>query len=662
MTDPLNRRTFLRISGLALSATAVSTTAAGCSFFSTGAKKTTSSTAADAGAKESPVLTKLVKDGKLPALEKRLPKNPMVIKPLQSPGKYGGVLQRGQIDPNASQNQYVEFAGLLEWTPTTPAEVGPGLAEKWDIQEDGKVYVFHLREGVKWSDGQPFTTDDLMFAYEKEFLNKELNPVFPGWLSPGGKPGRFVKVDDHTLRMEFDVPHGLLLKYLCFIGLTGFGSSSALLLPAHYLKQFHKDFATPAQLQTLMKKYPAPSWADFFKGRRDIWKNADVPILGPWKLVAPLQGSGVTARLERNPYYWKVDEQGRQLPYIDSQQYTVMPSETLGLRAANGQLDLQVTDIQAEQLPLLIKNQQSKGYKVNRWVAEPNTSLQLNQSHPDPVLRELFQKLDFRAGLSHAINRKEMNDALFAGQGFVRHPCAQPEDEYWEKGMGQRFIEYDVAEANKRLDAAGLTKRGPDGMRLRPDGKKLQLVGRCFEVGVGIDAISVLEYAQRYWKAVGIDLVAKTMTPELWYAEIPHGDYDLVAYPPATILWDIDSLWYIPTNGLTYWAPKYGNWYGNHQDKFGLEPTGDFRTLQTLYDELVITADDAKRLDLGHQILRLHDQNVWIIGTVGTPFQPLISAGDLRNVRPDAIASFRTHYENASTPEQMYFDNPEQHS
>ncbi|MGZ0147037.1 ABC transporter substrate-binding protein [Kribbella sp. WER1] len=658
MSDPLSRRTFLRVSGLSLSATAV----AGCSFFSTDAKKSTGSAAADAGAKESPVLTKLVKDGKLPPLEQRLPKNPLVVKPLQSAGKFGGVMQRGQIDRNATQNQYVEFAGLLEWTPTTPAKPGPGLAEKWEIEEDGKVYVFHLREGVKWSDGKPFTTDDLMFAYEKEFLNKELNPVFPGWLAPGGKPGKFVKVDDHTLRMEFEVPHGLLLKYLCFIGLTGFGSSSALLLPAHYLKQFHKDFVSPAQLQALMKKNPAPSWADFFKAKRDIWKNADVPILGPWKLVAPLQGSGVTARLDRNPYYWKVDEQGRQLPYIDSQQYTVMPSETLGLRAANGQLDLQVTDIQAEQLPLLIKNQQAKGYKVNRWVAEPNTSLQLNQSHPDPVLRALFQKLDFRAGLSHAINRKEMNDALFAGQGFIRHPCAQPEDEYWEKGMGQRFIEYDVAEANKRLDAAGLTKRGPDGMRLRPDGKKLQLVGRCFEVGVGIDAISVLEYAQRYWKAVGIDMVAKQMTLELWYDEIPHGNYDLVAYPPATILWDIDSLWYIPTNGLTYWAPKFGNWYGNHKDPFGMEPTGDFLKLQQLYDELVTTADDAKRLDLGHQILHLHDQNVWIIGTVGTPFQPLIAAGDLKNVRPDAIASFRTHYENASSPEQMYFDSPEKHS
>jgi peptide/nickel transport system substrate-binding protein len=452
-----------------------------------------------------------------------------------------------------------------------------------------------------------------------------------------------------------------LLRYLCFIGLTGFGSSSALLLPAHYLKQFHKDFATPAQIQAAMKKDPAPSWAEFFTARRNIWKNADIPVLGPWKLVAPLKGSGVTARLERNPYYWKVDEQGRQLPYIDSQQYTVMPAETLGLRAANGQLDLQVTDIQAEQLPLLIRNQQAKGYKVNRWVAEPNTSLNLNQSHPDPVLRELFQKIDFRAGLSHAINRKEMNDALLAGQGFVRHPCAQPEDEYWEDGMGQRFIEYDVAEANKRLDAAGLTRRGADGMRLRPDGKKLQLVGRCFEVGVGIAAITVLEYARRYWKAVGIDLVAKPMSLDLWYEEIPHGDYDLVAYPPATILWDIDSLWYIPTSGLTYWAPKYGNWYGNPKDKFALEPTGDIRKLQTTYDEMLITADDTKRLDLGRQILRLHDQNVWIIGTVATPFQPLISAGDLRNVRPDAIASFRTHYENASAPEQMYFDNPDKH-
>lgn len=658
MSDPLNRRTFLQVTSVSLGAAAVT----GCSVFSTDAKKseTGAGVAAD-GAKESPVLAQLVKDGKLPPLAERLPKNPLVVKPIEGPGKYGGVLQRGQIDRTAAQNIYAEFASLVEWTPTTPTKPGPGLAEKWEVLEDGKVYVFHLREGLKWSDGKPFTTDDLMFAYEKVFLNKELNPGFPGWLSAGGKPAKFVKVDDKTLRIEFPVPNGLLLRNLCFIGACGFGAT-ALLQPKHYMAQFLKETVGDAKIKALMKQHGKVTWLDLYNNRHDVWLNADKPIMGPWKLVAPLKGSEVSAKLQRNPYYWKVDEQGRQLPYIDTQQFTTMPAETLGLRAANGQLDLQVTDMQAEQLPILIQNQQAKGYKVLRWTAETNTSINLNQSHPDPVLRELFQKLDFRAGLSHAINRKEMNDALLAGQGTIRHPCSQPEDEHWEDGMGQTFIEYDVAQANAKLDAAGIAKRGPNGMRLRPDGKPMQLVGRCFEVGVGVSALTTLEYSKRYFKAVGIDLVIKNMSLTLWYDEIPHGDYDLVCYPPAMVLWDIDSLWYIPTNGLTYWAPKYGNWYGDKKSKYAMEPTGDIRKLQQLYDQMTITADDAKRKDLGREILRLHDKNLWIIGTVASPFQPMIAAGDLRNIRQTALASFRSNYENATAPEQLYFENPEKHS
>ncbi len=658
MTNPVNRRSVLLAGGLSLSVAAVS----GCSVFSTDAKKATGGTAAaDAAARESPVLAKLVAEGKLPPLEQRLPKAPMVVRPISTPGKYGGVLQRGQIDRNASQNQYAEWAGLLEWTPTTPAQVGPGLAEKWEVLDDGRLYVFHLREGLKWSDGNPFGTDDLMFAYQQVFSNKDLNPEFPHWLTAGGKPGKFVKVDDKTLRMEFEVPHGLLLKYLCFMGAVGF-SPGALLYPKHYMSQFHKELVPAAELRTQMRKYGSATWQDLYNGRRNIWLNADLPVLSAWKLNAPMKGAGVSARLDRNPYYWKVDEQSRQLPYIDSQQFTVMPAETLGLRMANGEIDLQVTDIQAEQLPLLIRNQSAKNYKVLRWVGEANTSIQLNQSHPDAVLRQLFQKLDFRAGLSHAVNRKEMNDALLAGQGIVRHPCAQPEDEHWEDGMGQRFIEYDVARANAKLDAAGLTRKDATGMRLRPDGRKLQLVGRCFDVGVGVSALITLEYVKRYWKKVGIDLVIKPMSLSLWYEEIPHGDYDLVAYPPATVLWDVDSLWYVPTSGLTYWAPKFGNWYVDKKDKFAMEPTGELRKLQQLYDQMQVTGDPAARKDLGRQILRLHDQNVWIIGTVASPFQPLVASADLRNVRPDALASFRTHYENASAPEQMFFENPARHT
>jgi peptide/nickel transport system substrate-binding protein len=139
------------------------------------------------------------------------------------------------------------------------------------------------------------------------------------------------------------------------------------------------------------------------------------------------------------------------------------------------------------------------------------------------------------------------------------------------------------------------------------------------------------------------------------------GRYDAVGYPPAGYLWDIDSLWYVPTSNLTYWAPNYGTWYSNPRDKFAMRPEGEIRQTQVLYDQLQREADDAARIEVGRKILALHDKNVWMIGTVKPPFSPVVVADDLANVRETAVASFRTHYEGATDLAQIYFKNPDQH-
>ncbi|MGH3490360.1 MAG: ABC transporter substrate-binding protein [Actinopolymorphaceae bacterium] len=631
----------------------------GCSFLSTDPDKAAGPAAAARGAKEAPMLAELVKTGKLPELSARLPKDPLVVKPLNEAGVYGGTMQRGQIDLNGDGLQYMGWAGLVEWSPTTPPEPSPGVAASWEVQDDGRTYVFHLREGVRWSDGEPFTTDDVMYVYENVYLNEELNPVFPGWLSTAGKPGKFVQEDKQTFRIEFAAPHGLLLKYLCFVGLAG--GVNPLLQPKHYMSAFHPDIAGKDKVDALLEEAGVDAWVDHYHARHDHWKNADLPVLGAWRITKEPKGNNATA--ERNPFYWKVDPAGRQLPYIDGASYTFLDQEAFGLRAANGQVDLAAWDLSYQSAPLLIRNAEEKGYRFLRWKPDGLFhALNLNQSHPDPVLRELFQDINFRAGVSQAINREEMRDALFAGQGRLQHPCAQPEDPYYLDGMGMRFTAFDEARANDLLDQAGLAARDDDGMRLRPDGKPMKLVAQTFTIGVGVPSIQILEFVKRYWAKVGIDMAIKNVSAELWYASIWHGDFDLNCYVPAGYLWDIDSLWYIPTSGLTYWAPKYGNWYGDPEGKWSMKPEGDIRQLQVLYDELVQQADDAKRLALGQEILKLHDKNVWIIGTVQSAFAPVVVSGDMGNVRDDAVASYRTLYEAAMDLSQLYFKHPDQHT
>lgn len=654
MHDDLSRRALLRITGMTAASAAL---ASGCSFLQTAPTKKKGPGAGASDAKEAPALAAQVKAGKLPPLAERLPAKPMMLEPLNEKGQYGGILQYGAIDRNFAANTYLTWTSLVEWTPTVPPEPGPALAESWEVENEGRAFVFHLRKGLKWSDGEPFTTDDLMFAYHDVWSNKEINPIFPSWLSGGGKPPKFIQVDKQTLRVEYEIPNGLLLRNLCFQGVA-----HDLLHPAHYLKQFHQKYVSAAELEQKMKKYGSATWMDLYAGRHDIWLNADFPVLAPWKIVQPLTSAGNTARVERNPYYWKVDPEGRQLPYIDGAVFTILTSETLGLRASSGRIDLEFGDVDTASLPLLLQKEESEPYKVLRWTPDGSfAAINLNASHPDPVLRKLFADVQFRAGLSHSINRPEMNDALLAGQGTMTHPCAQPEDTYFIKGMGERYTEFDLVKANEYLDGAGLTKRGSDGFRLRPDGKRMKLVATTFDTGGGVPMVTALEYAKRYFAKAGIDLAIRMISRTLWYQQIPQGDYDIAGYPTAGYLWDIDALWYVPTNGLTYWAPKYGQWYSDPNGKFSMKPDGDIRRLQILFDELQRTVDDKGRLQLGQEILKLHDKNVWIIGTVRPPFIPVTISEDLRNIPEKGIVSFRANGEAAMNMPQVFFVNADKH-
>jgi peptide/nickel transport system substrate-binding protein len=654
----VTRRNFMKVGGGAGIA-AGGYLLAGCSAFSTSAKKKGKNEAATSGykGKEAPMLAALVKQKKLPPLAQRIPANPCVLKPLAGNGIYGGTLRKGHITPSQNDGTDLAHANLAEWNLEANQPV-PGLAEKWEIEGDGASYTFHLRKGLKWSDGEPFTADDLLFYYKSVFLNKTLRPAPPTWLTAGGKPVTISKIDDTTVKFEFTEPNGLLLKYMAFPA-----PGMEIITPAHYLKQFHPDYVSAAELKKLTKAAKFQTWDQLFAAKNDPWGNADIPVVGAWQVIQSWHKNNSTASMQRNPYYWKVDPQGRQLPYIDKIDYTFLSAETLGLRAANGEIDFDGVDMQFSNVPLLAKNTKQHNYSVYRWKPDDGVlTIYVNQTHKDAVLRKLFQNKDFRIGLSVAINRKEINSALLAGQGEYMQPVAQPEDEYWMKGFGTKYLSYDVAEANKRLDKAGLTKRGSDGMRLRPDGKKLEIKVLTFPLGVGVSVIDGYQYVQRHWKAVGINMQIQNVSQDLFYEKAPNCDYDFCGYGSAAgYHWDIDPLWYVPTSSLTYWACLYGKWYESGGTA-GMKPTGIYRQLQEWYDQLRGTTDRNKQLQLGQKILQQHNENCWIIGIVRIPFQPIVVSNDVMNVRKDAVSSFRTGLDETTLAEQIYFKNPQAHS
>jgi peptide/nickel transport system substrate-binding protein len=271
-------------------------------------------------------------------------------------------------------------------------------------------------------------------------------------------------------------------------------------------------------------------------------------------------------------------------------------------------------------------------------------------------MRELMQNVDFRAGLSHAINREEMNEILFLGLGGTQHPCAIPEDPYYVEGYGYRFTEYDVAEANARLDAAGLAEKGGDGFRLRPDGEPLTLTILTFVYETGVNASDAYELVKNYWAEVGININIDVIDPTLWQERVTASEHDIAGYTVAGLLWDIDPLWYVPTSRQCYWAPLFGINYATDGES-GEAPPENLAALQDLYDQLVAEPDEAKRVELGNQILAVHDENVFIIGTVTAPFQPTVVSNNLVNVLEVGVHSNRARHEEVTWFEQVSFTN-----
>ncbi len=600
---------------------------------------------------EAPDLAALVDSGELPPLAERLPKNPLVVEPVDQIGQYGGTFRRAQTNPEGTVDYLLMTrASIVEWSLSNQPEAIPGLAEAWEVNEDATVYTFTLREGLRWSDGEPFTADDIMFAVNDVLYNKDLFPVPPTYLAVGGQPSTVEKVDDQTVSFTFPQSNGLFPRFLAFNGM-------GLTMPKHYLAQFHPAYTDQATVDKQASDAGFTDWMEYFGQRNNGWANPDRPTMGAWKLTQAVSGSSTRATLERNPYYWKVDTAGNQLPYVDTVSFDILEQTAIALRAANGEIDLQYKFVGFQDMPILTEAQETGNFRILQWpIDQPWCAMHMNQSHKDEGMRALMQDVNFRGGLSHAINREEMNEILFFGLGGIQHPCDLPGSPYYVEGLGYTFTEYDVDTANEMLDAAGLTERDRDGFRLRPDGQDLTLTILTHPYNPGMNPVDAYELVKGYWEAVGIRLNIDVVDLTLWFERVYANDHDIAGYSAHGLFWDVYPNWYIPTADSTYWAPLYGIWYASGGES-GEEPTGQLRELQTLYDSLVAEPDEATRIEIGQRILRIHDENVYMIGTVSTPFQPVVVNNNLVNVLEEGISSYPAGHENVTWYEQVSYTN-----
>jgi peptide/nickel transport system substrate-binding protein len=602
---------------------------------------------------EAPMLAAEVKAGKLPAVDKRLPTSPVVVQPVDKIGDYGGIWRRSYTGlSDLSAIRKVLYDPLVRWTPDF--KIAPNLCASWEISNNGAKYIFHLVKGIRWSDGTPFTADDIIFALDDVAFNKELTPSPPNWLAPSGIIPKVTKIDDFSFIMEFDKPYGLFLENLaCPHGMA------LVTKPKRYLSKFHAKYAKPEDIEALLKEKKASSWTKLFNElsslQQSLFVTTEMPSLLGWITVTPAPSKLFV--MERNPYYWKVDTAGNQLPYID-RICSALQAEAgmILLKAVAGEIDFQAQHLGGMSNSVMLLSQQASGkYRLIPKLSTASVGLLLapNLNHPDPVTRTILSDKRFRIALSHAINRNEINDIVFRGKATPRQAAPLKESDLYDASYESAYLKHDPQLASKMLDEMGL-KVGPDGIRLRPDGQPLQM---CLDVMASIQTwVDIAEIVASDMKKVKIETAIKSETRELFRQRTQTASHDIALWPgDGGLECLLEPRWYFPFSAESLNAPLYGQWYQT-RGKQGEEPPELIRTQMNIFDEIVSSPTHERKKELFSQIIRANQENLWVIGLIYQPPDYYVVSNTMKNVPQKDYQSWIYPNPGPVHPEQFFFD------
>ncbi len=621
MGKKIARREFIRLSGLA---TAGALSAAyGLSRFSLGDPPPAIAAPATKF-QEAPMLAELVKQGKLPPVSERLPvpEDILVVRPIEMIGEYGGIWRRvwkGPADFHAYGRE--NYEPVLRWPRNPKDPIQPGLAKRWEFSDGGKTLTLFFRRGLKWSDGKPWTVDDIIFWWEDIELNTDLTAAPHAEWAINDKPMTLEKVDNYTIRLKFAAPNGLVLQMLAFHGnqwplnFERFG----FFAPAHYLKQFHPKYN--------------PSIKDYrlFNEKADDL-NPERPAMTPWPASQYKPGDAKLIAT-RNPYYWKVDPEGKQLPYIDRLELTLVENnEAAAALALACQIDMQFRSMELKKYPLFVQKANECNYRVYRWAAAAASQVVFwpNQSYTgDPILRKIFQDRNFRIALSHAINRKKINSVAYLDQGVVNGQLVVPDSPYYDPELAKMYTEYNPKLAGEHLDKAGL-KLGPDGKtRLRPDGKPLEVTIETSSGGADLDAIQLVVAD---WNAVGVKTAVKTMSRDLYWLRATGNEVQVATWgTDRGIEPFVDPIYVFPFDERSWMAPAFGTYYKTGAAK-GERPSQELARYHQFYELFKATVDRDRQVEIGKKLIRMAAEDATTITTVGLVPVPLIVKNNFRNV------------------------------
>ncbi len=578
---------------------------------------------------EPPALADQVKAGRLPPVDKRVPQKPLVV-PLgeagTSIGHYGGTLNTlaGRSRDTRLFTIY-GYARLVGYD--RQLNIVPDILESLDVQE-GRIFTLHLRKGHRWSDGHPFTAEDFRYYWEDVANNKELSPSGPPRdMLVDGEPPKFEVINETTVRYSWTKPNPHFLPRMA-------GASPLFIFrPAHYLKQFHKKYSVRVQREeaegTAKRK-----WSAVHNRMDNLYEgdNPDLPTLQPWHNTTKPPADRFVA--VRNPYFHRVDEKGRQLPYIDRFVLAIADSKLIPAKAGSGDADLQARDLNFSNYTFLKQGEKTNGYHTLLWRPGQGSHIALfpNLNVNDPVWRALLRDVRFRRALSLAIDRSLVNQVLYFGLAIEGNNTVLEASPLYRPEYRTDWAKYDRKQANKLLDELGL-KRGADHMRKLPDGRPLEIIVET--AGESTEETDVLQLIRETWREVGIKLFSKPSQRAAFRNRIFAGE---------TVM----SIWFGLENGLPtadsspdelaptsqqqlQW-PKFGEYYETGGRKGEAPDIPEVKVLAQLYRDWEAAQTTDERAAIWHQMLRIHVEQQYVIGIVSGVPQPVVVRDTLMNV------------------------------
>ena len=600
-------------------------------------------------------------------LANRLPSEPLVYAPYDAIGKYGGTLDvlSNATEAGTSDFLSVRHVNLVRYSDDLQTIV-PNIAKGWDWNDDFTQLTFFLRKGHRWSDGAPFTADDVKFWYDELALDPKIMEKPKDYVLVGGEPMTVDVIDPQTVRFNLPAPKPGLLSHFATSFAQGFQ-------PKHFLGQFHPDVNADADALAQAAGFEnGLAVIKAYFGNSD-WTDTPVPLLNSPDRVAnlpadtmPTLESHITVsdttegrHYVANPYFHIVDTQGNQLPYISEQdEIYANDNEIRILKLINAEADYKSQSLQLPSAPLLLEHQESGDYTIDLRPEITLANVSFNVTHANLEKRKVFGDLRFRQAMSIALNRDEINEVGFLGQGIPKQyvgfsPSPSFLDPKWESYM----IQYDPEAANSLLDAIGMKDIDGDGMRELPNGEKLILNMQFATQGV---AGEVVELIGQQWSEVGIQSTVKEVTPDEYRSSQSSNNLDVGSWrksQPMAIVLGNNELWVPPFEN--YFGHRTGMLWAEYVDSKGASGVKPPAYVTQLIDDInafqSTMAGTAESDELGARMVENMVGNLLFIGLVQAP-APVYHRNALKN-----FPFFKTHsYEYYRTypyrGTQWYFD------